>query len=358
MVNINGYYGLTPNGSNATFVRTPSLGLIPYQSGTSGSIGTSSWNFSTIYGSTLYESNQSLATRYLGINATATNAQLLDSLNSTDFLRNNGKAVDADKLDGLDSSALYRIYSNGSSSTDPNTTTTGLILSNHANAPSTSYYWHISTTFWSTIGGNAAQHAITYNGPNMSYVRQRYNGVWQAWVRTDNNGKSADSDKLDGVSSEGFAKVDYGVPVGSIMVWAQTTAPAGWVICDGTALSRTTYSKLYSVLGTKYGTSSSSNFKVPNYKGYFLRGWGGSTSIAPDEASRSGGNTVGSTQTGQFKSHVHGYTGTQGNGSPDGSADSKTTGAANSYPRTAELDYEGGSETRPVNIAVNYIIKL
>ncbi len=357
---LGGYYGLAPNGSNSSYVRTTQSGLLPYQSGGSSYVGTSSWPFSKMYANDIYDNGTLLESKYLGISNKASDADKLDNLNSTDFLRNTGKAVNADKLDDLDSSAFYRIFANGSSSYDPNTTTTGYILTKHANAPSTAYYWHIKTSFWTSIGSaQAAQHAISYNATiPMSYIRHKYSNSWSAWVRTDNNGKSANSDNLDGVSSEGFAKVDYGVPVGSIMIWAQTSAPAGWVICDGTALSRTTHSKLYAVLGTKYGTSSSSNFKVPNYKGYFLRGWGGSGSIAPDEASRTGGNVVGSTQTGQFKSHYHGYTGVDGNGSPDGSGDSKTTGAVTSYPRHSELDYEGGNETRPVNIAVNYIIKL
>jgi len=50
----NGYWGLKPNGSNAVYVRTTQNGLIPYQSGGSGTLGTASWPFSTIYGNTIY----------------------------------------------------------------------------------------------------------------------------------------------------------------------------------------------------------------------------------------------------------------------------------------------------------------
>lgn len=63
----NGYWGLKPNGSNAVYVRTTTLGLIPYQSGGSGTIGTSSWPFSTIYGSTIYEGGTALSSKYLAI---------------------------------------------------------------------------------------------------------------------------------------------------------------------------------------------------------------------------------------------------------------------------------------------------
>ncbi|MCV9928112.1 tail fiber domain-containing protein [Flavobacterium sp. LS1R49] len=79
--NTNGYYGMArPSDGNTTdWIRTTISGLIPYQSGNSGSIGTSSWNFNTIYGVTLYENNISLASKYLGINANAVSATNLST---------------------------------------------------------------------------------------------------------------------------------------------------------------------------------------------------------------------------------------------------------------------------------------
>ncbi|MBR2999607.1 MAG: tail fiber domain-containing protein [Oscillospiraceae bacterium] len=62
----NGYWGLKPNGSNAVYVRTTTLGLIPYQSGGSGTLGTSTWPFNTIYGKTIYENGTALSSKYLG----------------------------------------------------------------------------------------------------------------------------------------------------------------------------------------------------------------------------------------------------------------------------------------------------
>lgn len=62
----NGYWGLKPNGFNAVYVRTTTLGLIPYQSGGSGTLGTSTWPFNTIYGKTIYENGTALSSKYLG----------------------------------------------------------------------------------------------------------------------------------------------------------------------------------------------------------------------------------------------------------------------------------------------------
>jgi len=58
----------------------------------------------------------------------------------------------------------------------------------------------------------------------------------------------------------------------------------------------------------------------------------------------------------EIPSHVHGYTGIQGNGNPDGSSDSVAAGQPTSYPRQSELDYEGGGAAHSHNIMQPYIV--
>jgi len=58
----------------------------------------------------------------------------------------------------------------------------------------------------------------------------------------------------------------------------------------------------------------------------------------------------------EIPSHVHGYTGVQGTGNPDGAADSAGAGGANSYPRQSELDYEGGGAAHSHDIVQPYIV--
>ncbi len=68
---------------------------------------------------------------------------------------------------------------------------------------------------------------------------------------------------------EEFAQVIYGqlVPVGVIAPYAGVTAPTGWILCDGAAVSRTTYYTLYTIIGTQYGAGDgSTTFNVPNLK--------------------------------------------------------------------------------------------
>jgi len=62
--------------------------------------------------------------------------------------------------------------------------------------------------------------------------------------------------------------VNTNTPVGSISLFAGTTAPSGWLICDGSAVSRTTYANLFSVIGTTYGTGDgSTTFNIPDLQG-------------------------------------------------------------------------------------------
>ena len=55
---------------------------------------------------------------------------------------------------------------------------------------------------------------------------------------------------------------------GEITIWAAEAAPSGWLLCDGTAVSRTTYAGLFAVIGTVYGIGDGSmTFNLPNLQG-------------------------------------------------------------------------------------------
>lgn len=57
-------------------------------------------------------------------------------------------------------------------------------------------------------------------------------------------------------------------PVGTINIYAGSTAPIGWLICDGSAISRADYADLFSIIGTTYGDGDgSTTFNLPNLKG-------------------------------------------------------------------------------------------
>lgn len=77
-----------------------------------------------------------------------------------------------------------RNVSEGTTSQDPNSAAYPVILTNHANSPDSSDYWHITTTYYSN-SGNVAQIAVQYSSSNRVYARSRYGGTWTSWVRCD-----------------------------------------------------------------------------------------------------------------------------------------------------------------------------
>ena len=69
------------------------------------------------------------------------------------------------------------------------------------------------------------------------------------------------------------AAVTAAFPTGGIVMWGTTTAPTGFVLCDGTAISRTTYSDLFTVIGTTYGAGNgTTTFNVPDMRQRFPLG--------------------------------------------------------------------------------------
>ena len=61
---------------------------------------------------------------------------------------------------------------------------------------------------------------------------------------------------------------NYSAMAGTIKMFAGSVAPDGWLLCNGQAVSRTTYSKLFNVIGTTYGEGDgSTTFNVPDLRG-------------------------------------------------------------------------------------------
>ena len=62
--------------------------------------------------------------------------------------------------------------------------------------------------------------------------------------------------------------------IGEIKMWAGNTIPQGWLLCDGSEVSKTTYPRLFAAIGNLWGTpSSSSKFKLPNFTGRVPAGY-------------------------------------------------------------------------------------
>lgn len=152
------------------------------------------------------------------------------------------------------------------------------------------------------------------------------------------------------------------VVAGVVAAYVGSTAPNGYLICDGSAVSRTTYADLYTVIGTKFGSGDgSTTFNLPDLRGKFIRGWDNSASNDPDASSRSacntGGNTgdnIGSCQADELAAHTHTMSSSTATGADGGWFTTIHAPGGTGGPNTAST---GGNETRPVNVTLNYIIK-
>jgi len=144
------------------------------------------------------------------------------------------------------------------------------------------------------------------------------------------------------------------MPPGMIAPFGMSGAPTGWLICNGSAVSRTTYSALFSAIGTTWGSGNgSTTFNVPDFRGRFLRGRAAGSGTDPDRNSRSGGDNIASTQGHQYKSHYHQWRMYQ-----HGFYSSVCISGGHSFRGNKGSTGSGGNETRPRNKYVQYMIKI
>ena len=116
---------------------------------------------------------------------------------------------------------------------------------------------------------------------------------------------------IDGASLTGIE----GTATGTILSWSTSSIPSGFLECDGTAVSRSTYSALFAVVGTTYGTGDgSSTFNLPNLadnvpvgksNNKSLASTGGANTVAAS-GSVSGSTANATLSTAQLASHSHG----------------------------------------------------
>lgn len=188
-------------------------------------------------------------------------------------------------------------------------------------------------------------------------------------------------------------------PTGTVLPFAGSTAPQGWLLCDGSAINRTTYATLFAVTSTTYGTGDgSTTFNLPDMRGVFPRGqgtngtanYGGVTGHTPaggalatkggQKTAKNGISAAASSVSGSAVSggidHNHyisdaitavntgsggfNWVGTLGTFYKAG-----YSGGASAYNHTHGLSataaaqtITGDAETTPASLALNYIIKL
>jgi microcystin-dependent protein len=244
--------------------------------------------------------------------------------------------------------------------------------------------WRIGTLVSLLPSGNGV---LTSNGSTLSFV----------------SGANGDFLQIIGGNPQFSSTIPGGTPVGSAVAFAGAVIPTGWLLCDGSPYGRTALDAnpqpgLFAVIGTTYGIGDGlTTFNIPDLRAMFVRGLDNGRGVDPlrslgtqqaftIQQHNHGGNT------GFFDSqHTHAFSGTTGVDSPDhthsqtGTSGVSGTGFANtvSLPISSQtggastrhthtfsgttatggsnhqhtIAFDGSTETRPVNVAMNYIIK-
>ena len=91
-------------------------------------------------------------------------------------------------------------------------------------------------------------------------------------------------------------------PIGTIMMYGAERDPEGWMRCDGRLLDRNTYAKLYAVIGLTYGSTTVSNFRIPDIRERSVVGTGPGSKY---DIGNKGGNTTVTLSINQMPAHTH-----------------------------------------------------
>ena len=179
------------------------------------------------------------------------------------------------------------------------------------------------------------------------------------------------------IATTAFALAN-GAPTGSLIMWSTASAPSGYLLCDGSAVSRTTYAALFGVISTTFGSGDgSTTFNLPDYRGKSPLGVSGSYALASTGGSAdaivvSHTHTASSTDSGHthnspnnnfmvnWRSAYGGSFGVRGDyGIP--SADTASATASGNASITTIVNSAGSSATganlQPY-LAINFIIKI
>ena len=209
-----------------------------------------------------------------------------------------------------------------------------------------------------SIAAQAADFTVNFTPADSSVADQQVSSISQS--------------KINSLGSSLLAAA----PVGTVSMFAGSAAPTGWLLARGQVVLNSDYPVLFAVIGCTFGTSNvcpdGTHFKLPDLQGVFVRG---ASSQVINSLTYDGG-AVGQKQNDQFQDHAHplgfdigtvtngsnagGDTHSQfvwGNGSANGTWNASKSGA------TGATGLSGGnprigSETRPVNVTLNYMIKV
>lgn len=153
------------------------------------------------------------------------------------------------------------------------------------------------------------------------------------WTLPSTAGSNGNVLSTDGSGNLSWSASGTTIPAGSMQMFAGSSAPSGWLFCDGSSVSRTTYATLFSAIGTTYGAGNgSTTFNLPDCRGRTLIGVGQGSGLTNRTLGATTGTENHTLSLAEIPSHNH--------GGITGTMNSNTTHSHNVATRAAST---GGS---------------
>lgn len=149
----------------------------------------------------------------------------------------------------------------------------------------------------------------------------------------------------------------YAVPIGTILSYSAAIPPVGFLVCDGSEVSKTTYADLFEIIGDTYGTATdTSKFKLPDLRDRFVQGANGNLGTSKD----AGLPNI----TGKFyhdtnaKAGLSGAFTYEGTGRQNLANDTPANSGLITFDASKSNSIYGNSDTvQPPSVCLTYIIK-
>lgn len=147
-----------------------------------------------------------------------------------------------------------------------------------------------------------------------------------------------------------------GLPTGAISMYGGDSAPTGYLLCDGTAVSRTTYDDLFDVIGETYGAGDgSTTFNVPDLQSRFPIGAGTGSGLSTYALGDTGGEESHQLTIDEMPAHDHEIVRSQVDGTFNSTM--RSGGAQSGSYTVSSAGDDDPHENRPPFLALNFIIK-
>lgn len=151
-----------------------------------------------------------------------------------------------------------------------------------------------------------------------------------------------------------FTAEEFPQFTGMVAPFAMETAPPGWLVCNGATVSQTAYANLFAKIGTIFedddSPSPTDEFRLPDLRGEFIRGW-------DDDRGIDAGRAFGTLQLDALEDHYHSYAVYQRTGNSDTVQTTDTNFTWVTRNTSSPLGARVDEETRPRNLAMLYCIK-